>query len=124
RMILLSDGLANVGPSSPDELAALGASLGREGVSIGTIGLGVDYNEDLMFKLATASDGAMAFAEHPSDLASFFDREIRAVTHVVASNIEIELNVKEPYKPVRVLGDRGTIRGQAVTFDLNQAYAD
>ena len=37
RVILLSDGLANVGPSSPDELARLGTSLGKEGISVTTI---------------------------------------------------------------------------------------
>jgi len=58
RVILLSDGLANVGPSSPEALAALGASLAKEGISVTTIGLGLGYNEDLMFHLAHASDGA------------------------------------------------------------------
>jgi len=48
RVILLSDGLANVGPSAPSDLAELGDSLGREGISVTTIGLGLGYNEDLM----------------------------------------------------------------------------
>ena len=52
RVILLSDGLANVGPQSPSELGALGASLMKEGISVSTMGLGLDYNEDLMTKLA------------------------------------------------------------------------
>ena len=57
RVILLSDGMANVGPSSPRELAELGRKLGAEGISVSTIGLGLDYNEDLMQRLAAASDG-------------------------------------------------------------------
>ena len=39
RIILLSDGLANVGPSSPAQLGALGASR-RPRISVTTIGLG------------------------------------------------------------------------------------
>ena len=51
RMVLLSDGLANVGPQSPSELGDLGSSLIEDGISVTTIGLGLGYNEDLMTKL-------------------------------------------------------------------------
>ncbi|MGD8236004.1 MAG: VWA domain-containing protein, partial [Chromatiales bacterium] len=40
RIILLSDGQANVGPSTTTELGELGMSLGKEGISVTTIGLG------------------------------------------------------------------------------------
>ena len=48
RIILLSDGLANVGPRSPQELGRLGASFIKENISVSTVGVGSDYNEDLM----------------------------------------------------------------------------
>lgn len=124
RIILLSDGLANVGPSSSEELATLGVSLAKEGISISTIGLGLDYNEDLMNKLAMAGDGNPAFAEKPSDLANFFDRELRSVTEIVATDLAIKLRVADGIRPVRVLGDRGDVHGQTVTFRLNQVYHD
>jgi len=56
RVILLSDGLANVGPSSPRDLRRLGRDLAERDVSVTTIGVGDDYNEDLMAGLAEASD--------------------------------------------------------------------
>ncbi|MDO8545370.1 MAG: VWA domain-containing protein, partial [Opitutaceae bacterium] len=68
RVILLSDGLANVGPSSAEELGRLGASLLKEGISVTTIGLGLGFNEDLMTRLAQRSDGNTYFVEHSSDL--------------------------------------------------------
>src|SRR5580698_6580174 len=48
RIILLSDGLANVGPSTPRELRKLGGQLVERGISVTTIGVGDDYNEDVM----------------------------------------------------------------------------
>ena len=39
-----------------------------------TIGVGLDYNEDLMTKLAYKSDGNHYFAEHAAELAGIFDR--------------------------------------------------
>ena len=43
RVILLSDGQANVGPNSPEALAELGSSLIKEGISVTTIGLGTEW---------------------------------------------------------------------------------
>ena len=70
RVILVSDGLANVGPSTPSEVASLGRDLAGKGISVTTIGLGLDYNEDLMQRWAAASDGNHAFVESPRQLAS------------------------------------------------------
>ena len=51
-MILISDGMANIGPSKPYELAELGRALSKQNISVSTIGLGLGYNEDLMTQLA------------------------------------------------------------------------
>ena len=91
RIILLSDGQANEGPSSPAQLGALGASLAAEGISVATVGLGVDYNEDLMVELAVRSDGSHAFVQHAADLARFLDQELGAVAAVVARDVEVKV---------------------------------
>ncbi len=56
RVLLLSDGIANVGPSSSREIANLGRRISQDGIAVTTIGLGGDYNEDLLAALAEASD--------------------------------------------------------------------
>jgi len=61
RIILLSDGLANIGPDTPAELGQLGTELGRERIAVTTIGLGLGYHEDLLTQLANHSDGNHAF---------------------------------------------------------------
>lgn len=122
RVILLSDGLANVGPSSPDELGQLGASLAKEGISVSTIGLGLGYNEDLMTRLAGMSDGSHAFVEHPQELARIFDAEFGDVLSVVAQEVKINIRCADSIKPVRVLGRDAEIAGQNVTLNMNQLY--
>ena len=89
RVILLSDGLANVGPSSPEELGRVGASLMKEGISVTTIGLGLGFNEDLMTRLALRSDGNTYFVEHSNDLPRIFSAELGDVLNVVARRIII-----------------------------------
>jgi Ca-activated chloride channel family protein len=123
-VILLSDGLANVGPSSPSELAELGRKLASKGISVSTIGLGLDYNEDLMQRLAAASDGNHVFVERPSDLAEIFDREFGDALSVSARDITIIIECNLGFTPKRILGRDGTIDGRRVTLKLNQLQAE
>ncbi len=120
RVILLSDGMANVGPSSPRELAELGRKLGAEGISVSTIGLGLDYNEDLMQRLAAASDGNHAFVENPKDLAGIFAAEFGDALSVTAKDIEIIIECHAGFKPARVLGREAQIEGNRIRLKLNQ----
>jgi Ca-activated chloride channel family protein len=123
RMILLSDGLANEGPSSPGVLGELGASLIREGISVTTIGLGRDYNEDLMTALAQKSDGNHVFAERPEDLVTAFNREFGDVTTVVAQDVRVTVRCGDGIRPIRVPGREADIVGQTVSLNLNQLYS-
>lgn len=123
RIILLSDGIANVGPSSPTELGQLGMSLAKERISVSTIGLGSGYNEDLMTQLAGYSDGNHAFVENATDLATVFKYEFGDVFSVVAQDVDITITCQPGIKPVRVLGRDAEISQNTVTLHLNQIYS-
>jgi Ca-activated chloride channel family protein len=122
RIILLSDGLANVGPSSPEELGRLGASLLKEGISVTTIGLGLGFNEDLMTRLAQRSDGNTYFVEHSDDLPGIFAAELGDVLSVVARRVVIEIEFPSWVRPLGFVGREGVIRGQKAELSLNQLY--
>ena len=124
RVILLSDGLANVGPSSPYELGELGASLLKEGISVTTVGLGDGYNEDLMTRLSEASDGNHAFARTADDLARIFNFELGDLLSVVAKDVRVKITCGSDVRPVRVLGRKASITGSTVTARINQLYAN
>lgn len=124
RVILLSDGQANVGPSQPRDLEQLGRELGGKGISVTTLGLGLGYNEDLMLRLASASDGNHAFVEHPDQLVEIFNREFGDILSVVAQDVEIIIECPEGVKPLRSLGREATIEGQRVRLALSQIYGE
>jgi Ca-activated chloride channel homolog len=124
RIVLLSDGIANVGPSSPGDLAELGSSLIREGIAVTTIGLGLNYNEDLMTQLAEKSDGNHMFAENATDLARAFDEEFGDVLSVVAQEVTVAIRTINGVRPVRVLGREAQISGASVITTLNQLYSE
>ena len=124
RVILLSDGQANVGPRTPSELGQLGISLGKERISVTTIGLGLGYNEDLMTQLAGYSDGNHAFVENASDLVKIFRYEFGDVMSVVAQDVNIIINCSPQVKPIRVLGRNAEIIGNKIHTKLNQIYSE
>jgi Ca-activated chloride channel homolog len=123
RLILLSDGLANVGPSSPGELSSLGRSLAREGITVSTVGLGLDYNEDLMVQLAQGGNGFHYFAQESSDLAAVFRNELGNARSVVAQQVTIRIRCADGVRPVKVHGRDAVFEDGAVVVDLHQLYA-
>lgn len=122
RIILLSDGLANVGPSSPADLGRLGAGMIKEGISVTTIGVGTDYNEDLMAQLAQKSDGNTYFVEESRDLVRIFDTELGDVLSIVAQKVNLTIECPNGVRPLRVIGREGRIIGNHVELFLNQLY--
>lgn len=123
RLLLLSDGQANVGPSSTAELASLGAALGKEGIGVTTIGLGLDYNEDLMTELALRSEGNHFFARTAEDLLRGFALEFGIGLEVQAQQVTVHIACAEGVRPRALLGVAGDILGQVATVRLNQLYA-
>jgi Ca-activated chloride channel family protein len=122
RVVLLSDGLANVGPSHPADLARLGAALLKEGISVTTVGVGTDFNEDLMTQLAERSDGNHYFVESSRDLPRIFAAELGDVLSVVAHKVVISIECPAGVKPLRIIGREGSIKGQRVEVRMNQLY--
>jgi Ca-activated chloride channel family protein len=124
RIVLISDGLANVGPSSPDVLGKLGCQLAEDGISVTTVGLGLGYNEDLMSRLAFNSDGSHYFAQRASDLAEIFDKEFSRTLSVVAQKVQIEIICGEGMRPVRILGREGLIKDRTVAMEIQNIYGN
>ncbi len=122
RIILLSDGIANVGPSSPEDLGRLGAALIKEDISVTTVGVGTDYNEDLMTSLSQNSDGNTYFVESSRDLSRIFTAELGDVLSVVAKKVNIIIELPNGVKPLNIIGREGRIKGRMVELSLNQLY--
>ncbi|MFH0823421.1 MAG: VWA domain-containing protein [Pseudomonadota bacterium] len=122
RIILLSDGMANVGPGSPDDLGRLGAALLKEDISVTTVGVGMDYNEDLMTRLARNSDGNSYFVEHAADIPRVFTAELGDVMSVAAKKVRIIIECSKGVRPVRIIGREGRIKGENVELSMHQLY--
>ena len=104
RVILLSDGIANVGPSSTSDLARLGRELRSDGIAVSTVGLGDDYNEDLMTALAEASNANYYYVKDAEKLPGIFAQELGAARSLLARSVIIRINVAEGVRLKEIIG--------------------
>lgn len=118
RVILLSDGLANVGPSSPRELSRLGVELARNGISVSTLGIGDDYNEDLMAALAEASDANYYYVKDVEDLPKILAKELGILTRVAARELRIEVICPDGIEPIGFIGRPETFKHGVAQIDM------
>ncbi|HWM26414.1 MAG TPA: VWA domain-containing protein, partial [Chthoniobacterales bacterium] len=104
RVILLSDGIANVGPSKTSDLASLGRELRSDGIAVSTVGLGDDYNEDLMTALAESSNANYYYVKDAEKLPGVFAQELGAARSLLARSIVIRINAPEGVRLKEIIG--------------------
>ena len=123
RVILLSDGLANIGPSTPRDLRRLGSDLAERGISVTTIGVGDDYNEDLMAGLAEASDANYYYVKDTEKLPEIFAKELGGLLTVAARDVRIEIVCPDGVRPLGFIGRSEKFTSQKATVNLSQFTA-
>lgn len=125
RVLLLSDGLANQGPSTPRDLANLGKKLQAGGITTSTIGLGDDYNEDLMVALAEAGGANYYYVKDTEKLPAIFMAELGELKSIVARNIKIIITCPEGVTPVEIIGHPEVkFKGQTAEIVLSGIYSE
>lgn len=105
RVLLLSDGLANVGETNPDAIATDVNRLAREGVSTTTLGLGDDYNEALLEAMALSGDGNYYYIESPKQLPDIFQTELKGLMAMFGTRVSLGLEPQADVTVEDVLND-------------------
>lgn len=93
RCFLLTDGLANVGVTDPEQIASEAAGvLEHAGVGTSTFGVGLDYNEALLAPMAVAGGGQFHNLRTAEDIAHTFVGELGELLSVAAAKVRLELD--------------------------------
>ncbi|MCW3053850.1 MAG: hypothetical protein JWN14_3020 [Chthonomonadales bacterium] len=105
RVILLSDGEVSAGIQDPQQFQQLvsGASADRD-IQTSAMGVGVQFNEDLMLGIARDGKGSYHFLRDGADTRQVFSKELDDLTHVVAKAIHLRIKLADGIGLVRVLG--------------------
>ena len=104
HVILLTDGVANRGVWQPDALVALTGRVANNGVTVTTIGVGTEYNESLLTRMALAGGGRFVHVAKPEDIPAALKQEMGALLAVVAQNVKLKLKLPAGVEVVQVFG--------------------
>jgi len=91
RVVLISDGLANQGVTDPQALAEMAAGALAGEFAVSTVGVGYDFNEELMTSLADRGTGNYYYLENPATFAAVFQKEFQSTRVVAAGGVEIRV---------------------------------
>lgn len=92
RVILLSDGQANHGIIDTQQICDQVRELASAGVTTSTVGIGVDFNEELMTAIANAGQGNSWYGERVEDLAESFDAEMGFLANLAFQDVRVKLD--------------------------------
>ncbi len=124
RCLLLTDGLANVGMTDPDELSRHAAELRTRGVSTTTFGVGNDFDERLLQAMADAGGGHFYYIADAAQIRDHIASEVRETLEVVARDVELELVVADGVRAEPISPHPAQSRGGRAVIDLGDLVAD
>jgi len=105
RVVLITDGLANVGITNTDEIVTQAMGLYQRGVSTSTIGIGADFNEDLLMPMAQSGGGNAWHVVEPDDMQHIFQIELEGLIAQFAHTVSLSLIPADGVRIVDVLND-------------------
>lgn len=99
RMLLLTDGQTF---GDEEQCRKLGARAGQKGIVIYALGLGDDWNEDLLDEIAEASGGRADFIASPDQIVDFFEQAVQSMQDTVVQNAQMVLRLANGVTPRQV----------------------
>ncbi len=105
RVVLITDGLANIGVTNTDEIVTQAQGLFQRGVSTSTIGIGADFNEDLLMPMAQSGGGNAWHVVEPDDMKHIFQIELEGLIAQFAHTVSLSLIPADGVRVVDVLND-------------------
>ena len=93
RVILCSDGVANVGAVTPDGIRQAIRDYTKQGILLTTVGFGMgDYNDYLMEQLADDGDGSYAYVDTLASAKRIFVENLTGTLQVIAKDAKVQVD--------------------------------
>ena len=105
RVLLITDGQANVGETNPTRIIEQARSVAARGVSTSTIGIGSDFNEDLLMPMAEAGQGNAWHVQEPDDMRRIFETELNGLLMQFGHGVTLSISPAQGVEVEDVLND-------------------
>lgn len=123
RVLLLTDGQANVGITAPQILINTAREKAEEGIITTTLGFGSYFNEDLLIGMANAAGGNFYFIQSPDDASDVFRIEMESLLSVAAQNLTVTIQPDNEVKIAGILNNyRSNFTGNTSEVFLGDVY--
>ena len=111
RIIILTDGFT----LDSDECLRQAQQATAQGLSVSTMGLGVEFNEELMITIADMSGGNAYFIRNPQDIPDAFSQELSGAQAIALRNLELKMRLasgvelRKAHRVMPVISDLGHV---------------
>jgi Ca-activated chloride channel family protein len=112
RVVFLSDGVATAGLTSPAKIHSLAESYARLGIAITTIGVGENFDVEVMRGLGDVGAGNFYFLADPADVTEVFTDEVKTFLTPVALDVQIDVTIAQAYQLRAGYGTRSWHRAE------------
>ncbi|MEZ0373644.1 MAG: von Willebrand factor type A domain-containing protein [Candidatus Sericytochromatia bacterium] len=93
RVILCSDGVANVGETGPDAILERIRHESENGITLTTLGFGMgEYNDTLMEQLANQGDGQYAYVDTLAEAKRLFGPDLTSTLQIIAKDAKVQVS--------------------------------
>jgi Ca-activated chloride channel homolog len=123
RIVLLSDGLANVGVVDPTQIANQAKRIRENKISVSAMGVGIDYNENLMASIADYSGGNYYYINGETSMASVFQKELNLMQNLIGTNAKATFELNRGVDVVDVAGYKWEQSGRKLTIQVPDVYS-
>lgn len=106
RVVVLSDGDANVGAQSHEALTKMIKRYRGKGITLSTVGFGTgNYRDAMMERLADEGDGNYSYIDDATQARRVFVEEVDGLLEVVARDVKVQVEMDPRYvESYRLIG--------------------
>jgi len=104
HLILVTDGPSTKGPQEVDDFIHLTEAFAREGIGLSTVGIGEDFEEDLLASLARKGNGLFRFANKPEALVEVVPAEVARLCTVIAKDATLTVECTPDCSKIESVG--------------------
>ena len=119
RVILLTDGIANVGTVDPTRIAAESSEFNGQGLDLSTIGVGMNLNNDLLRTLARSGRGLYHFVADYQDIEKVFVNEVQSLISQVARKVEVNVDYDSNLQVEKIYGYAPRMRANGFSVSMD-----
>ena len=104
RVIFLTDGNANIGTTETEEIAKQSKQCNKRGISLSTIGLGSNFNHELLRELADRGHGVAHFINDDKDIKKTFVKEVVSLLAPAANKVRLTIDFGSHNSQIKIFG--------------------